>query len=129
MVEDLDVSHYLCHPPIHAHDRWVEIYRETIRRRGGDPHIGHALPRRLVRAGLHNVGVAIGEPCALRGYAKLVAPMALHAMSESVVGEGVATVDEVDEIVADLYRYASNPTTLMGLPRIVQTWGWTATEH
>jgi SAM-dependent methyltransferase len=128
VVEDLDVSDYRCYPPTPAHDRWVEIYRETIRRRGGDPHLGQTLPRRLVGAGLRGVAVTITQPCALRGDAKLVAPMALRAMTEFVTGEGVASAEEVDEIVAELYRYAADPTTLMGLPRIVQSWGRTTTE-
>jgi SAM-dependent methyltransferase len=129
VVEDLDVSDYRCYPATPAHDRWVEIYRETIRVRGGDPHLGQTLPRRLVRTGLRDVGVTIAQPCSLRGEAKLVAPMALRAMREVVVGEGVAGGDEVDELIAALHRYAADPTTLMGLPRIVQTWGWTTTER
>lgn len=129
IVEDLDVNGYPCYPPIRAHDRWVEIYRETIRRRGGDPLLGISLPTRLLRSGLESVGVAVAQPLGLKGEAKLVAPMALYAMTESVVGEGVATGEEVDELVAALYKYAADPATLMGLPRIVQAWGTKPHEH
>jgi SAM-dependent methyltransferase len=123
VVEDLDVSEYPCYPPFRAHERWVEIYRETIRRRGGDPLLGRSLPTRLQAIGLQAIGVSITQPSALLGDPKLIAPMALDAMTASVVGEGVADADEVTRIVDELYERAADPATLMGMPRIVQAWG------
>ena len=123
VVEDLDISDFRCYPPIPAQDRLAEIYRETIRRRGGDPHIGQSLPTRLHETGLQAIGVAITQPSALQGDPKLVGPMALGAMTASVVGEGVADAEEVARIVDELYQHAADPSTLMGVPRIVQAWG------
>jgi SAM-dependent methyltransferase len=124
-VEDLDFDGYVCYPPCSAHDRWVEIYRETIHRRGGNPHLGPSLPTLLQASGLQDIGVAVSQPCSLRGEAKLIGPMALEAMRDSIVGEGVASAEEVCDIVAELYKRAADPTTLMGAPRIVQAWGRT----
>jgi predicted O-methyltransferase YrrM len=124
-VEDLDFDGYSCYPPCAAHDRWVEIYRETIHRRGGNHHLGPALPALLQTSGVQDIGVAVSQPCSLQGDAKLCAPMALEAMTDVVVSEGVASADEVSHIVAVLYQRAADPTTLMGLPRIVQAWGTT----
>jgi SAM-dependent methyltransferase len=123
IVEDLDITDFPCYPPTRAHDRLVELYGETIRRRGGDPLLGRSLPTRLARSGLRTVGAAVSQPCALRGEAKLVPATALRAMTASVVGEGIADPEEVTRIVFELHRHAADPTTLMGMPRIVQAWG------
>jgi SAM-dependent methyltransferase len=122
-IEDVDTLGWSCCPASAAHDRWIEIYGETIRRRGGDPHLGSKLPALLRAAGVHDLGVAMSQPCGLEGEPKLIAPMALDAMTDFVVGEGVATADDVADIVAQLYRLAADPTVLMGTPRIVHAWG------
>jgi SAM-dependent methyltransferase len=122
-VEDLDVDGFSCFPASAAHDRWVEIYRETIRRRGGDPNLGSKLPALLQTAGLRDLQVAVSQPCALDGEPKLIGPMGLDAMTDFVVGEGVASADEVAEILAELYRLAADPAVLMGMPQIVHVWG------
>lgn len=122
-VEDLDILGFSCCPPSAAHDRWVEIYGETVRRRGGDAYLGTRLPAMLQAAGVNEVQVAVSQPCSLDGEAKLVLPMALAAMTEFIVGESVATTDEIVDIVAELYCLAADPTVLMGMPRIVHAWG------
>jgi SAM-dependent methyltransferase len=122
-IEDLDFEGYTCHPPCAAHDRWVEIYRETISRRGGNALLGRALPTMLHAAGIEEIGINVTQPYALQGDAKLVAPMALDHMTSSITGEGVADADEVAQLVAELYDRAADPATLMGLPRIFQVWG------
>jgi trans-aconitate methyltransferase len=127
-VEDIDMSgytSYACYPPSAAHDRWVEIYRETIRRRGGNAELGARLPALLQAAGLQDIDVAVSQPCGLEGEVKLVAPMALEAMTDSIVEEGVASADEVAQILAELYELAADPTTVVGLPRFVHAWATT----
>jgi hypothetical protein len=40
-----------------------------------------------------------------------------------VLSDGLATRDEIDRLVADLYAFAADPDTITGLPRVVQAWG------
>jgi hypothetical protein len=40
-----------------------------------------------------------------------------------VLEDGLATREEIDQIVRELYDFAANPSTLAGTPRIVQAWG------
>jgi hypothetical protein len=40
-----------------------------------------------------------------------------------VIEDGLTTREEIDQIVRELYDFAADPTTLAGMPRIVQSWG------
>jgi hypothetical protein len=50
-------------------------------------------------------------------------PLTLERITDAVVSEEVASADEVAQTVAELYAYAADPTTVMGMPRVVQAWG------
>jgi ubiquinone/menaquinone biosynthesis C-methylase UbiE len=87
IVEDIDFTGCFCYPPCSAHDRYVELYRETVRRRGGNADLGPALPACLRRARLEDVGVAVSQASALEGDAKLIPPLTLERIADAVVGE------------------------------------------
>ena len=123
IVEDIDFTGSLCHPPCPAHDLFVEIYRETVRRRGGNADLGPRLPSLLQDAGLEQVGMSVWQECGVQGEAKLIPPLTLARIANAVVSEGVADAGAVETAVADLYEYAADPTTVMGMPRLVQAWG------
>jgi len=40
-----------------------------------------------------------------------------------VLTDGIASREEVDNLVRDLYAFAADPKTITGLPRGVQSWG------
>jgi SAM-dependent methyltransferase len=127
IVEDIDFAGCICQPPCRSHDFYVEVYRETVRRRGGNADLGPMLPSLLRGAGLERVGVAVSQACGLKGEAKLLPTLSLALIVDAVVSEGVATALEVEQAVAELYDHAANPTTLMGMPRVVQAWGFAPT--
>jgi Methyltransferase domain len=126
IVEDVDFTGYFCEPPSPAHDRWIEMYRETVRRRGGDADLGPKLPGLLQRAGFERVGVSISQECSLDGVTKRIAALTLERIADAVRQEGVAGADEVHETIGELYALAEDPSTLMGMPRVVQAWGRSA---
>lgn len=123
VVEDIDFRGYFCWPPSAAHDRYVELYRETVRRRGGNADLGPSLPGLLAQAGFDQVGVSVSHACGVVGEPKLIPPLTLERIADAVVREGVAPADEVAAAVAALYAEAADPTTVMGMPRVVQAWG------
>jgi SAM-dependent methyltransferase len=125
IVEDTDFTACVSYPPCVAYERWVALYRETVRRRGGNADIGPMLPSMLFDAGVQDVGVAMHQPCALDGDIKLMSPLTLERIGDSVVNEGVATADEVAAIGAELAEFCADPTTLLSTPRVVQSWGVT----
>jgi SAM-dependent methyltransferase len=122
-VEDIDFSGHFTYPPSHAADRYFELYRATVGRRGGDPDIGPKLPSLLLDAGFDEVDLAVVQPSGLTGEAKLLNPLTLQGIADAAITEGLTTRDEVDHLVAELFSYAVNPRTVAGLPRVVQAWG------
>jgi hypothetical protein len=86
-----------------------------------------------VAAGVENVEFRQGELApaamqvvqlaALRGEVKLINAVTMEAIAESVLAAGLATRAEIAAIVAELYRLGRDETTVMSIPRIVQSWG------
>ncbi len=122
-VEDIDLSGYFTHPDSPAHRRFVELYSETVRRHGADPDIGPKLPRLLLEEGFTDVDVAVAQPMALRGEAKLISPITVETITEAVTSAGLASAEESASLARELYAFAADETTLAGMPRVVQAWG------
>ncbi len=123
IVEDIDYSASFCHPADAAFRRYVEIYQETVRRRGGDSGIGPALPALLRSAGLRSIAVTVAQPVAVDGPLKMANYLTLDRIARAVVAEAVATPVEVQALLAELLVLTEDSTTLLSLPRIVQSWG------
>ena len=123
ITEDVDFSSYLCHPAHPAVERAVALYRETVRRRGGDPDLGLRLPGLLCDAGLRDVQAGVAQPIGLRGPTKRILPLTIAQMSESITAAGVTGPGDVADLVADLHALAEDGSTLFGMPRVIQAWG------
>lgn len=123
VVEDIEFAGSFCYPRSAAYDKYVELYQEVVRRRGGDPNIGPKLPGMLRKAGATAVQVNVVQPTHLEGAGKYMAAITMERIAEAVISEKLAQEGEVKEIIADLEVAASDPETVMSLPRIVQSWG------
>jgi len=123
VIEDIDFEGHVCFPPSHAFERYVQLYREVVRRRGGDPEIGRRLFQLMRAAGAEDVQVDVTQPAYAVGDGKLAAQVTMEHIREAVVAAGLASHAEVDAIVAGLDAYARDPGTVMSLPRIFQVWG------
>lgn len=124
IVEDIDFRGYFCYPDSPALWRYVELYTQTVRRRGGDADIGPRLPSLLTEAGFENVQMNVVQPAAMEGDVKILTPLTMESVADSVVQEGLATPAEIDQVVAELYAFANNPETVLSAPRIVEVWGY-----
>lgn len=122
-VEDIDFSGYFTYPKSAAFARYQELYCAAVSRRGGDPNIGPRLPLLLKQHGFQNVGVNVVQPVGTEGEAKLLNPMTMENIADAVLEDGLATREEIDDLVRELYRFAADPNTLAGTPRVVQSWG------
>jgi 2-polyprenyl-3-methyl-5-hydroxy-6-metoxy-1,4-benzoquinol methylase len=123
VVEDIQFSGHFCFPDCVAFDRYVALYQEIVQRRGGDPNIGPRLPAMFLEARLTNVELEIVQPTYLHGPGKQIAAVTMEHIREAVVAEGLAANAEINAIVAELGTFASDPTSMMSLPRIFQVWG------
>jgi len=123
VVEDIDFSGSFCYPHCAAYERYVEVYQKVVQRRGGDANIGPKLPALLRKAGAEGVQVNVVQPTHVQGEGKLMASITMERISGSVVSEGLATEEEVEQIINGLNAAAADSKTVMSLPRIFQVWG------
>jgi SAM-dependent methyltransferase len=124
VVEDIDYAGCFCYPDSPAFWRYVELYVETARRRGVDPNIGPRLPVLLLDAGLENVQMQVTQPAGLTGEVKLLNPVTMENIADAVLAEKLASAEEVQQLIDELYAFAHNPRTVASIVRVVQSWGY-----
>ncbi len=124
VVEDIDFRGHFCCPESAALWRYVELYTELVRRKGGDANIGPRLPALLTDAGFENVQLHVVQPAGVVGEVKLITPITMERIGSAVVAEGLASAAEVAQVVAALYEYARTPGSVGSLPRVVEAWGY-----
>lgn len=122
-VEDCDFTGHFCYPPLPAFDQYVSLMGEAMRRRGGDPTIGLKLPQMLIEVGLNIGGVNVVHPSDVDGDAKLLNALTMENIADAVVSDGLATRDEVDQLVMMLDKCAHDRSTLASITRTIQVWG------
>ncbi|HYQ83934.1 MAG TPA: methyltransferase domain-containing protein, partial [Rubrobacter sp.] len=116
VLEDVFFPGHICYPYNAAFDRFVELYQAVARaKEGGDAAIGVRLLEMALEAGLVEVRVGLVVPTFREGEGKLVTQVTMEHIREAVVGAGLATSSEVDSIVDELGRLASDDRTLMSM--------------
>jgi SAM-dependent methyltransferase len=123
IVEDIDFTGHFCEPESPAFTRYLDVYTAAAKARGCDPYIGPRLPGLLRDAGVVAHGMNVVQPAGFEGEVKLIAPITLENVADAVVGTGLITYEELDQTVAELYRFAHTEGTIMSMPRVVQAWG------
>ena len=123
VVEDIDFTGHFCSPYSAAFWRYVELYTDAVRARGCDPNIGPRLPALLAEAGLGERGMNVVQPAGFSGDVKSIAPITLEAIADAVLAAELATPEQLNETVDELYAFANAEGTVLSIPRIVQAWG------
>lgn len=123
IVEDIQISGHIVHPPSWAHDAFVDLYRRAAHARGADPDIGPRLPGMLQAAGLQDIQVQVAQPVGLTGDMKQVSLLSMEAIADAVIETGLADHRRISEIVAELKKQADDPQTLISIARVIQCWG------
>ena len=122
-VEDIDATGCFCYPESPHYDRAVDLYRSVVHRKGGDPDIGHKLPNLLRQAGFEEIEVGLIQPLHLQGDHKRLILTTLENIADPVIAEQLATRQELDATIEDLTAFTADPTSLIAMPRVVQSWG------
>jgi SAM-dependent methyltransferase len=123
VVEDIDFSGHFCYPDSAAFRRYVELYAKVVASRGCDANIGPRLPALMRAAGLADISMNVVQPAGISGDVKLIGPITLEAIADSVLQAGLTTPDALNKTVDDLYAFATADGTLLSMPRIIQAWG------
>jgi len=124
IAEEPEMMSCFCYPPNDAFRHWIEWFRETMRRRGGDPDIGPRLPLLFRSAGLDDIGLRIVHLAWLEGQEKWLHWMAMGEVRDAVIGEGVATPSEYDDAREEIRTLAEDRSTIVAGARIFQVWGY-----
>lgn len=123
IVEDIDFRGHFAEPACRALVRSVELYTQVVRKRGADPNIGPRLPGLLRDAGFDPIALKLFHPAALEGGIKQLICVTLEKIADAILQDGLTTPEELRETITDLNTFARNPQTVLGGPRIFQTWG------
>jgi ubiquinone/menaquinone biosynthesis C-methylase UbiE len=122
VLEDIDFRGHFSYPESPALWRYVDLYTQLVRQRGGDPNIGPRLPSLLADAGFQDVRVNVVQPAAVDGEAKLITPITMQNIADAALAAGFMTRAEVDELTQELYDFAHTPGTFGTVARIVEAW-------
>jgi ubiquinone/menaquinone biosynthesis C-methylase UbiE len=122
VVEDIDFRGHFAFPDCPSLDRYVALYTEIVRRRGGDANIGPRLPELVASAGFSNIRMNVVHPAGAAGEVKLMTPITMENIAGNVVATGLASESEAKDVVDALYAFARTPGTISGVPRIFEVW-------
>jgi hypothetical protein len=67
--------------------------------------------------------LSLARPAGFSGEVKVIAPITMEMVADAMVAADVATSEDVDQTIDELYTFANTEGTVQSLPRIVQTWG------
>ena len=124
VLEDVDFSGSFCRPANAAFDRYCELYTAVVERRGGDADAGRDLYGYSLDAGLRDIRVRVVQPTyGGRSAEKEINLSTMVNIADSVALDGLATREELDDVIAELTAFTADPRTVMGCPRIFQVWG------
>ncbi len=123
VVEDIDFEGYVSYPGNAAHDRYVALYREVVRRRGGDADIGPKLLAMLAGAGVEQTSINIVYPEHKEGSGKEISILTMAGIAEAVLAEKLIEQSELRELLSEIERYTRDPLTVVCGPRVFQVWG------
>jgi hypothetical protein len=101
----------------------VELYIRTAERKGGDANVGPRLASLLAAAGFEDVRMNVVQHASTVGEVKLLTPLTMENIADSVLSEGLADRTEIDGLVMELYQFANTPGTIGCTPRIFEAWG------
>jgi len=122
-VMDVDFSGYFCYPDCPALWRYIQLYTEIVKRRGGDANIGFRLPMMLSKLQLNDVRMNVIQPAGLTGDVKLMSPLTMEYVTEAVLAENLASAREIEQIVSEMSTFARSTETYLSGPRCFEVWG------
>jgi SAM-dependent methyltransferase len=121
-VQDIDLGGFFCEPEPPAFRRFVELYSQVARNRGGDPELGRRLPTLVARAGFVDVRMNLMQRASTEHDLKLITALTMENIVDSVLTDGLADRAEIDRLIAELHDFASRPDTIGATPRIFEVW-------
>ncbi|MBX3167303.1 MAG: methyltransferase domain-containing protein [Candidatus Eremiobacteraeota bacterium] len=115
VLEDVDFPGHVCHPPCSAFEKYLELYQECARRRGGDARLGRKLSN-LLPEGLQIRYYGVHQPLHLRGVERRVPELTLSHISSALQEFGLASRGEVASLLREIRGWRRQPGMLSLAP-------------
>lgn len=119
VVEDIDFDLHVAEPRPPAFDRYLELYRAVVLRRGGNPTLGRHLFAMAQDAGL--TGVEISVQVTMPKHP--IATLTLAGIRDVVIRDELATEAEVDKLLIALSDLEADPRAFVSVAGTYQVWG------
>jgi SAM-dependent methyltransferase len=123
LTVDIDFHGYFTYPENAAFQRYYDLYIQLSEKHGGDPYIGPRLPGLLHRNGFERVQMNLMQLAALEGEMKLLTPLTMENIADSLVAENLVSREEVQSLTGELYKFAHAADTVGSTPRFIEAWG------
>lgn len=108
VLEDVDFPGYSCHPPCPAFERYLQLYQECARRRGGDARLGRKLSS-LVPPELQLLHFGVVQPLHLKGPERRVPELTLSQIGSALAEFGLASRGELAGLLRELRSWRRQP--------------------
>ena len=106
-----------------AFTRTIELMSDAMRRRGGDPTLGRRLAVLFHEAGFDEIETEVVQPGTLHGDAKMIQHLTLINIRTTLLDLGLATSQEIDELIAELADFVNRTDTYVTTARVFQCRG------
>jgi ubiquinone/menaquinone biosynthesis C-methylase UbiE len=123
VAEDIHFSGHVCYPECKSFDLYVELFKKAAFNNGHNPEIGPSLYSLFVNAGLKNIGFDVILPCYNAGPGKWMAHITLDRIKPSLLKQGLATEEQIHDMLEELEIFTKDEKTIMSLPHIFRVWG------
>lgn len=118
VLEDVDFPGHLWSPPCPAFDKYVELYQECARHRGGDARLGRRLSQLTEQAGLTLVYLGINQPLHRDGPEKRVPELTLSQIGGALQEFGLASRSELVSLLRELREWRRQASVLSLAPTV-----------
>lgn len=122
VCEELDLSRCFFDPPCPYVQRMMELQVALGDHRGVPYRLGSRMNMLFQEAGLTEFHIGFFTPAVMRGPAKQLLTRSFREMAGRVVEFGLATQEQVDEIIREASRTDADTTTLYAMPFMGQVW-------
>lgn len=123
VIEDTDFDLHTAEPRIDAFERYLDLYKSVLMRRGGNPVLGRRLFALAQASGVAEVVASVNLSVFTEGAPKHISSLTLSGIREGVVRERLATEGEIALLLQELHAWESEPSTLVSIAGTHQIYG------
>ena len=120
LVEDVEVAAVWSSPPSAALRRHLDLYVAAAHGIGARPDFAAEIAPTLTALGATDVHVDVLQPVLRTADDIRAHSCTMEAIAQPVLAQGLATAEEIADLVEQLEEFAATPGAVATLPRVVQ---------